>query len=84
MSLALRTSDPSVLHKCWLFLGLSAMQQGRLRIAKRIVVKVHHSNINRGHQCDKRVQNMCHGIWNRLKYEYVKRKSEKISHNGYR
>ena len=66
MKIALRSEDPLVLCKCWLFVAMSYMQQKRLNEARAIISTVF-INVKSGHN-DKTLIAMCKGIWARLQY----------------
>ncbi len=70
-----REGDPSVLHRCWLFVAMSLMQQKRLKKSKTIIQSAYEANNARGALKDDRVEKMCLGIWARLKHAYVMRKT---------
>ena len=63
---------PSVVLRCWLFVAMSAMQQGRLKDARQIIRWVYHtsryglSEVDR----DTKIEKMCLGIWSRLRYAW--------------
>ncbi|XP_059091898.1 uncharacterized protein LOC131887332 [Tigriopus californicus] len=81
MRIALRSMDPSVILKCWLFMAMSLMQLQQLRRSKLIIRNVLQYNRDRGQLEDLRVNSMCQGIWSRLKFQYrmrnTKRKASK-------
>lgn len=60
MRVALRSSDPLVVYKCWLFVAMSLMQQKELKKSKAIIQKVH-EEVKNNHE-DKPVLCMCKGI----------------------
>lgn len=65
--LALRVRDPFLIARCKLYTALSLIQQGQLNKPKRMVRCIYKFSIN---QNDIRLQNMCQGIWAKLKYCY--------------
>lgn len=65
--LALRLRDPFLVARCKLYIALSLIQQGQLKTPKQIVKHIYKFSIN---QNDIRLQNMCQGIWAKLKYCY--------------
>ncbi|XP_031833906.1 uncharacterized protein LOC116427558 [Nomia melanderi] len=71
LELAMRLGDPHLVARCKLYAALSLIQQGQLRIPKIIVRNIYKFSIN---QNDVRLQNMCHGIWAKLKYCYKTKK----------
>ena len=73
MRIALRSRDPSVVHRCWLFVAMSLMQQGSLKKARNIIRFVYEANRDNE---DQKLVNMSKGIWSRLKFAYsVRRRS---------
>ena len=66
MKIALRSEDPLVLCKCWLFVAMSYMQQKRLNEARAVISTVF-IYVKSGHN-DKTLIAMCKGIWARLQY----------------
>ena len=72
MKIALRSSDPLVICKCWLFVAMSFMQQNQLRKSKAIIQRVH-ENVKNNHD-DKALLCMCKGIWARLQYHWQSNK----------
>ena len=66
MKIALRSSDPYVLNKCWLFVAMSLMQQGQLKRSKHIIYHIHNSV----KEHDEVLSRMCKGIWARLQYTW--------------
>ena len=64
MKVALRSRDPFVLYKCWLFVAMSLMQQGKLKRSRGIIQQVHDQVKDK----DATLSCMCKGIWARLKY----------------
>lgn len=72
--LALRLGDPLLVARCKLYAALSLIQQGQLEIPKKIVRNIYRFSIE---QNDVRLQNMCHGIWAKLKYCHRLRKERR-------
>lgn len=68
MKIALRSEDPLVIYKCWLFVAMSLLQQKRLKRSRAIIehvfaeVKVKYN--------DKTLLSMCKGIWARLQHAW--------------
>jgi len=73
MKIALRSSDPYVLNKCWLFVAMSLMQQGQLQKSKYIIYQIHNSV----KEHDPVLSRMCKGIWARLQYTWKKKIKDK-------
>ncbi|OAD52490.1 Uncharacterized protein F58A4.6, partial [Eufriesea mexicana] len=65
--LALRLRDPLLVARCKLYTALSLIQQGQLKMPIKIVRCIYKLSIS---QNDIRLQNMCQGIWTKLKYCY--------------
>lgn len=75
--LALRLGDPLLVARCKLYGALSLIQQGKFGIPKNIIRNVYKFALA---QKDIRLQNMCQGIWAKLKYCYkLKREGNKSS-----
>ena len=68
MTIALRSPDPLVIYKCWLFVAMSLMQQKQLKKSKTIIQKVH-QQVKSDHD-GKNLLCMCKGIWARLRYTW--------------
>ena len=77
-----KNGDVTVALKCWLFIGQSLVQQGRFKIARRILRSVwtecHKPQVASLASTSKLVK-MCQGIWNRLVHE---RKEARKSHGS--
>lgn len=70
--------SPSVILRCWLFLAMSAMQQGRLKDSRKILQSVYQTSKTGLTPADRdvKIEKMCLGIWSRLKYAWqVNKKS---------
>ena len=71
MKVALRSEDPLVVYKCWLFVAMSLMQQKQLNQAKKIIKTVF-VNVKSNHDDDdKNLIAMCKGIWARLQHAWT-------------
>jgi len=59
---------PSVVLRCWLFVAMSAMQQGRLKDARQIIRYVYHTSKYRLSEVDwyTKIEQKCMGTWSRL------------------
>ena len=75
MKIALRSPDPLVLYKCWLFVAMSFIQQEDFKKARDIIKSVFFQ-VKSVHE-DKTLVCMCRGIWARLKYYWDKSKEKK-------
>ncbi|XP_054015469.1 uncharacterized protein F58A4.6 [Hylaeus anthracinus] len=65
--LALRLGDPLLVARCKLYSALSLIQQGDLDVSKKLIINIYKFSLK---QNDVRLQNMCQGIWAKLKYCY--------------
>ncbi|XP_043250507.1 uncharacterized protein F58A4.6 [Colletes gigas] len=74
--LALRLEDPLMVARCKLYIALSLIQQGQLKISRNIVRSIYKFSIEKN---DTRLQNMCLGIWAKLRYCYSMRKKQQTS-----
>ncbi|CAK9796503.1 Uncharacterized protein F58A4.6 [Anthophora plagiata] len=64
--LAVNLGDPLLVARCKLYAALSLIQQDKFnKISRKIVRNVYKFSID---QTDVRLQNMCQGIWAKLKY----------------
>ena len=77
MKVALRSEDPSVLCKCWLFVAMSYMQQRKLK-RSRLIIQTVYDNVKLHHD-DKNLLSMCKGIWARLQYAWARARKAKQS-----
>ena len=67
----MRSRDPSVMNKCWLFIAMSLMQQKELKKSRNIILKVHSDS-----KSDEVITKMCKGIWARLQHAWKHNKGE--------
>lgn len=72
------TDDPTVIHKCQLFVAMSLIQQEHFAQARSIVHSVFLQNKARGHFEDARLKNMCLGIWARLRHAMRQSRPKKM------
>ncbi|XP_033208020.1 uncharacterized protein F58A4.6 isoform X2 [Belonocnema kinseyi] len=63
--LAYRLGDPLLEARCKLYAALSLIQRGDLKTPKRMLRDIYRFGI---HEKDVRLQNMCQGVWAKLKY----------------
>ena len=77
MKIALRSEDPSVLCKCWLFVAMSYMQQRKLKRSRLIIRSVY--DYVKCQRDDKNLRSMCKGIWARLQYAWARARKTKQS-----
>merc|ERR1711997_893704 len=71
MAIALRSQDPLVIYKCWLFVAMSLMQQKQLNQAKEIIKTVFVNVKSNHNDDDKNLIAMCKGIWARLQHAWT-------------
>lgn len=80
LRVAIEMGDPIMAAKCRLFYALSLMQRDMLRTSKTIIRMVYnfatHFKIR-----DQKLLDMCHGMWNKLRFYYQKKARRKT--NGY-
>lgn len=76
LELSLRLGDTPVVIRCCLYYALSLIQQGKLRDARQVVQtqyrKAKHLPIE-----DRKLINICKGIWSRLQYEWELKKRKR-------
>ncbi|KOC69301.1 Uncharacterized protein F58A4.6 [Habropoda laboriosa] len=63
--LALCLGDPLLVARCKLYAALSLIQQDQFKIPRKIIRNIYKFSIDHN---DIRLQNMCQGIWAKLKY----------------
>lgn len=78
MKIALKSDDPFVIYRCWLYIAMSLMQQGKLSKSRKIIEMVYRNfstldKMNRRTEDDK-ILKMCLGIWARLMHVWNSRK----------
>lgn len=76
MKVALRSDDPSVIFKCWLFVAMSQMQQKQLKKSKAIIQNVYDQVKS---QEDQTLSKMCLGIWARLQHKWNNSHSNRMN-----
>lgn len=72
--------DPLIVARSKLFVSLSLIQRGELRLAKKII-RQQYEVAKQEEEYDPRLKKMCIGIWMKLQYAY-QQKSKKKSING--
>lgn len=80
MRLACRLGDPILISRCKLFLSISLIQRGRLKLAQQIIRAQYElaKSIS-----DTRTTKMCLGIWSKLQYTHsINRCKRKLMSNG--
>ncbi|XP_068238814.1 uncharacterized protein F58A4.6 [Palaemon carinicauda] len=79
MDLALRIGDPAMVSRCRLYLSISFIQQCRFKVASAVIRHEYYwAHSFPKEMRDRRLINMCHGIWKKLQYE--KKKSNRNGH----
>lgn len=74
--LALRLDDPLIVARCRLYAALSLIQRGHFATPKYMIQKIYKFAIK---EKDIRLQNMCQGIWAKLRYSYKQYRQQKKS-----
>jgi len=78
MKIALKSDDPFVIYRCWLYIAMSLMQQGKLSKSRKIIETVYRnfSTLNKMNRRteDEKILKMCLGIWARLMHVWNSRK----------
>lgn len=67
LQLAMRLGDPRLVARCQLYAVLSLIQQGHIKTPRTMIRNIYKFAISEN---DVRLQNMCLGIWAKLKYCY--------------
>jgi hypothetical protein len=67
LKLSMQLQDPQLTARCQLYSALSLLQQGHLKITKRMIKNLYEFAINDN---DVRLQRMCQGVWAKLRYYY--------------
>ena len=73
--LALRLGNPVLEARCKLYAALSIIQQGNLKVPKRMIQDIFKFAKD---EKDIHLQRMCQGVWAKLKYCYKLRKLQKM------
>lgn len=76
LRISLEMGDPVMAAKCRLFFALSLMQRGALKKSKDIIRKEYTFAKS---QKDKSLNNMCHGLWSKLKFYHSVKKSKQCA-----
>ena len=74
--LAYRLGDPLLVARCKLYAALSLIQRGDLKTPKHMLREIYKFGVK---EKDVRLQNMCQGVWAKLKYCHNRRKQLKKS-----
>lgn len=72
--LAYRLGDPLLVARCKLYAALSLIQRGNLKQPKQMLRDIYRFAVK---EKDVRLQNMCNGVWAKLKYYHDRRKQLK-------
>ena len=75
--IALHLGDPLTVARCKLYLALSLVQTGHL-VSARCIVEQQYRLACSAPVLDTRLISMCLGIWAKLKYDYHKRRKERM------
>ncbi|XP_062135639.1 uncharacterized protein F58A4.6-like [Drosophila sulfurigaster albostrigata] len=75
LSIGLRLGNPLLQARCKLYYSISLIQRGELRQAKQLIRNQYRLACE---QNDQRLKRMCHGVWERLRYEYGERQRKAI------
>ncbi|KAG4080754.1 hypothetical protein HA402_005934 [Bradysia odoriphaga] len=78
LKLGLQFGDPLIVARSKLFVSLSLIQRGRLRLAKRII-RQQYEVAKVEEEYDPRLRKMCVGIWMKLQYAYQQRSENRKS-----
>lgn len=72
--MAYRLGDPLLVARCKLYAALSLIQRGNLKQPKQMLRDIYRFAVK---EKDVRLQNMCNGVWAKLKYYHDRRKQLK-------
>lgn len=72
--LALRLNNPLLVARCRLYSALSLIQRGCFTTPKYMIRRIYKFALR---EKDVRLQNMCRGVWAKLRYTYEQYKQEK-------
>lgn len=78
LKLGLQFGDPLIVARSKLFVSLSLIQRGRLRLAKKII-RQQYEVAKREEEYDPRLKKMCIGIWMKLQYAYLQKSQNRMS-----
>ncbi|XP_020297476.1 uncharacterized protein LOC109862005 [Pseudomyrmex gracilis] len=74
LELALRLNNPLLVARCKLYTALSLIQRDQFITPQHIIKRIYKLALK---EKDVRLQNMCHGIWAKLRYSYKQYKQRK-------
>lgn len=72
--LALRLNNPLLIARCRLYSALSLIQRGYFTTPKYMIQRIYKLAIK---EKDVRLQNMCQGVWAKLRHNYKQYKQKK-------
>lgn len=72
--LALRLSNPLLVARCRLYTALSFIQRGYFSTPKKMIRQIYKFAIK---EKDVRLQNMCQGVWAKLRHTYKQYRQQK-------
>lgn len=72
--LALRLDNPLLIARCRLYAALSLIQRDYFTAPKYMIQRIYKFAIK---EKDVRLQNMCQGVWAKLRYNYKQYKQKK-------
>ncbi|KYN37290.1 Uncharacterized protein F58A4.6, partial [Trachymyrmex septentrionalis] len=74
--LAMRLDNPLLIARCRLYAALSFIQRGNFTTPKYMIRRIYNFALK---EKDVRLQNMCQGVWAKLRYSYKQYKQQKKS-----
>ncbi|XP_023345295.1 uncharacterized protein LOC111714423 isoform X2 [Eurytemora carolleeae] len=81
LAVAMKFGDKTVIAKCWLFVAMSSMQQGKYSTSATIIKRVFKQTKAKGMRelaGTAKIVTICRGIWARLVYEANKDQSSSV------
>lgn len=77
---AIKLGDPNIAARCRLYLSISLIQKKQFRLAQKIILQEYHT-AKSAVVVDRRLMNMCRGIWCKLQYEHrINRRKNQIEY----
>lgn len=76
LKIGLQFDDPLIVARSKLFVSLSLIQRGQLRVAKKII-RQQYEVAKQEEEYDPRLKKMCIGIWMKLQYAYQQRSQKR-------
>lgn len=74
--LAMRLDNPLLVARCRLYAALSFIQRGHFATSKYMIRRIYEFALR---EKDVRLQNMCQGVWAKLRYNYKQYRQQKRS-----